>query len=310
VRRFGGDPSRLGIAETFFLNMLDVECASIRMQSMIFRCNFAEKSGVLLANVHKMRVATGDVQGCSELRIVLKAALRLGNKLNELAGGKKTRAITVESLLQLGRTKSFDGKTTLLEFLAENLHKQAPSSLALKELLASVEDAKDLPFPKLAAELRNFQNNIRQIESQIPLLPEGALTGPQAFVRDAAEKTAFALRELEEAQALYRELVDYFGEDPQMRSEVFFNHLWKFVCVFDATCERNRKARAKKAIEAALAAKKAANKWKKKAAAAKRREKKRAASEKAAADAKAAEDRMAAEKAAELERNLPGNFTL
>lgn len=128
VRAYRGDTSRLGEAERFFLAVSDVPKAAQRARALAMQKTYDARAGEARARASTLAAAADEVRTSARLPRVLDAVLKLGNKLNDSAGGA-ARAITLNSLLKLSQTKAFDGRTTVLAFLVSKLSRSDADAL-------------------------------------------------------------------------------------------------------------------------------------------------------------------------------------
>ena len=69
-----------------------------------------------------MSEASAQLRGSAALRQTLHLVLAVGNELNSGTAGGDARGFRLSSLAQLVSTKSADGKSTLLHYVAKCMH--------------------------------------------------------------------------------------------------------------------------------------------------------------------------------------------
>lgn len=118
----GGDTAKLADAEAFLFHLLKaVPTAFTRLNAFLFRANYYPE----MAH-HGRSLQTLDL-ACKELRSrglfvkLLEAILKAGNRMNAGTARGNAQAFNLTALLKLSDVKSVDGKTTLLNFVVEEV---------------------------------------------------------------------------------------------------------------------------------------------------------------------------------------------
>ncbi|KAL0701352.1 hypothetical protein Bca4012_057474 [Brassica carinata] len=118
----GGDTAKLADAEAFLFHLLKaVPTAFTRLNVFLFRANYYPE----IAH-HSRSLQTLDL-ACKELRSrglfvkLLEAILKAGNRMNAGTARGNAQAFNLTALLKLSDVKSVDGKTTLLNFVVEEV---------------------------------------------------------------------------------------------------------------------------------------------------------------------------------------------
>ncbi|KAJ0257733.1 Formin [Hirschfeldia incana] len=122
ILQFEGDTTKLADAETFLFHLLKaVPSAFTRLNALLFRANYYPE----ISN-HKNSLKTLD-SACAELRSrglfvkLLEAILKSGNRMNAGTARGDAQAFNLTALLKLSDVKSVDGRTTLLNFVVEEV---------------------------------------------------------------------------------------------------------------------------------------------------------------------------------------------
>lgn len=163
---------------------------------------------------------------------------------------KATYAFTVGSLLKLAHTKAFDGKTTVLHFICKTLQRHYPQSLKLKEdfdnfykvlnlSMDSIQQSIDLLESDVALMDRLVREQAKEIGSWAAVCISGSGSGetdplrmPMAqYVWHAQQELKNMNRLIHKVQERFRKLKDYWGEDPDMTADEFFDSLNAFIQV-------------------------------------------------------------------------------
>lgn len=119
---FDGDPTRLADAESFLYHLLKaVPSAFSRFNAMLFRSNYDLEVSQIKESLQSLESA------CKELRTrglflkLLEAVLKAGNRLNAGTSRGNAQAFNLTALRKLSDVKSSDGKTTLLQFVVQEV---------------------------------------------------------------------------------------------------------------------------------------------------------------------------------------------
>ncbi|KAH6815658.1 formin-like protein 4 [Perilla frutescens var. frutescens] len=119
---FHGDPTRLADAESFLYHLLkSVPTAFSRFNAMLFRSNYDSEVSNIKESLKSLDSA------CKELRTrglflkLLEAVLKAGNRLNAGTSRGNAQAFNLTALRKLSDVKSSDGKTTLLQFVVQEV---------------------------------------------------------------------------------------------------------------------------------------------------------------------------------------------
>ncbi|KAI5075537.1 hypothetical protein GOP47_0009613 [Adiantum capillus-veneris] len=120
---FSGDRSELGPAERFLQSVLEIPNAFQRLQAMQFRSCFKDDLSALQELLKVLEAACGEVRENRLFLKLLEAVLKTGNRLNKGTNRGEAEAFKLDTLLRLSDVKGGDGKTTLLQFVAEEIIK-------------------------------------------------------------------------------------------------------------------------------------------------------------------------------------------
>jgi hypothetical protein len=282
VKRHRGAPQDLAQAELFFLRAASIPRLRERARCLAFQARFAQAAEDLGSNLAIVAEACAQLSSSRSLRLLLKVALHLGNQVNSLGGSeRRTKAITVESLLQLSRVKSFKGSVSLLDVLENVVAAQAPHAIeASATELSALEPAGRKQLSALQSEQRRLARGLDRYRAELEEVKEnhensrGGACAPAAAATAFCEEAGATLSRLSEIVAeterLSAEMVEYLSEDRAYaaRPESLFQKLNTFLKSVKRTHlvnagKRERKKRAQERAEAQAA--KAARKWRGKA---------------------------------------------
>ncbi|CAN0407837.1 unnamed protein product, partial [Discosporangium mesarthrocarpum] len=173
---FNGDKQKLGTAEKFMLEMLQVPVRGARLKGMLYKQLFHSRVDEMLSMAGLINSACLDVRLSQRLKKLLGIILRLGNQLNE----GQTTGFTLDSLLKLNTAKAFDKKTSILHYLVMLAQRNDPTLLDFKEDLKHVFPASRLLITTVTTELSDLEKEFKSFQKVVMgdpnLRPEGADT--------------------------------------------------------------------------------------------------------------------------------------
>jgi intracellular sulfur oxidation DsrE/DsrF family protein len=183
---------RLAEAEKFFLVVADVPKSKLRANALAYQRLFDFRVKEIKGRVDMLTSSCGQVRTSQRLRRVLEATLKLGNKLNSVAEGEDFESIadaaaspapghgrvssrakntvkgfSLGSLLKLGHTRSFNGKTSLLHYLVAALEKKEVGTCLLIVELPGVEAATRCGLEIIRNDLKALKDGLAVAERLI-----------------------------------------------------------------------------------------------------------------------------------------------
>ncbi|KAL2453160.1 Formin-like protein 8 [Abeliophyllum distichum] len=122
ILQFNGNPAKLADAESFLFHILKaIPSAFTRFNAMLFRSTYDPEILHLKESLQTLEL------GCKELRTpgiffkLLEAILKAGNRMNAGTARGNAQGFNLSALLKLSDVKSTNGKTTLLQFVVEQV---------------------------------------------------------------------------------------------------------------------------------------------------------------------------------------------
>ncbi|KAL3654144.1 hypothetical protein CASFOL_003825 [Castilleja foliolosa] len=122
ITAFKGDPTRLADAESFLYHLLkSVPSAFTRFNSMLFRSNYDSEVLSIKQSLQSLELACNELRTRGLFLKLLEAVLKAGNRLNAGTSRGNAQAFNLTALRKLSDVKSSDGKTTLLQFVVQEV---------------------------------------------------------------------------------------------------------------------------------------------------------------------------------------------
>jgi hypothetical protein len=98
---YGGEPGQLAPSERLFRDVMDVSFIEQRLLATAFKTEFASLVEHVDATLGAANAAVDKVQGCIQLKRLLKWVLALGNAMNDGYFGAQAKAFSLSSLLKV-----------------------------------------------------------------------------------------------------------------------------------------------------------------------------------------------------------------
>ncbi|KAL0304969.1 UNVERIFIED_CONTAM: Formin-like protein 4 [Sesamum calycinum] len=122
ILAFDGDPTRLADAESFLYYLLKaVPSAFARFNAMLFRSNYDTEVSQIKESLQSLESACRELRTRGLFLKLLEAVLKAGNRLNAGTSRGNAQAFNLTALRKLSDVKSSDGKTTLLQFVVQEV---------------------------------------------------------------------------------------------------------------------------------------------------------------------------------------------
>lgn len=169
INRPGRDPSDLYLdlceCEKFMVKMKDIEKSKEKVKGIRFFLEFPEILSDLQEYVRIIELACDELKKSQRFREILIFVLELGNKLNTAGreDTKKVSAITLFSINKLSETKAVDKKTTVLEFIVEQIVKQNESIASFRDDIPSVLKADSIDWNTMVE--NQYANIFSEVQS-------------------------------------------------------------------------------------------------------------------------------------------------
>ena len=274
VQGFDGPAASLGKAEQFFLSLAAVPRYAVRAKCMLTRANFDEKLVELSHSVEAVQQAAEQVRGSVTLRLVCEVTLAIGNYLNGGTAKGGAWGFKLDSLNKLLDTKSLDGKSTLLHYLARELDRQhggvdppeLPPPLRLSAELSFVDAAARLRWKDECTEVSALSAGIEQVAAQVEMDKTGPFAESLgAFYTQASKQVSALVSKKDAADDACARIIAWFGEDKKANPEEVFSTLHNFMLSlekarrYNVDCDEQELRRLKKEKELKLRTEKAAS---------------------------------------------------
>ncbi|KAF9679261.1 hypothetical protein SADUNF_Sadunf07G0121600 [Salix dunnii] len=114
-------PFKLGPAEKFLKEVLDVPFAFKRVDAMLYITNFDSEVEYLKRSFETLEAVCQELRNSRMFLKLLEAVLKTGNRMNVGTNRGDAHAFKLDTLLKLVDIKGTDGKTTLLHVVVQEI---------------------------------------------------------------------------------------------------------------------------------------------------------------------------------------------
>ncbi|KAL9555089.1 hypothetical protein MBANPS3_002512 [Mucor bainieri] len=252
------DLEQLSKPDTFCVEMLKIERYKERVDNMLFRATFAEKHQQLSRNMAAVLEASIAIKDSQSFKELLKFILVMGNFMNGTTFQGGAFGIRIASINKLVDTKGTEGNTTLLHFLVDSVESKFPRlhgflddlqesgnacRVTLQDMVKDYNEIR-VGLQKLIEELENHYPEEEQDETSSEI--DNYCQIMRSFRNDAIEKFEELEVRYTSMDVAYRDVVTYFGENPdQMKPDEFFGIFKTFTSSWERAMTDNVSARKK-----------------------------------------------------------------
>merc|ERR1711957_154003 len=294
----------LSPSEQYMIAVLKIEQASEKFDCMLFKIRFQCMISEVIVQITKLECACDDIRKSVTLKKLLAIILKLGNYINTGGKGDSGAAFKLESLLELGKARAFDKKTSVLQYLIRLVMQNDMDLLNFTKDIASVGEAERINAEIVSEEVKKLREKVENVysivekvkpiekifdklskhlsgelgedESEINDEPAVNIPSPmEKFAIDAKNQIDKVVLKEAEVREKFAKLLKFYGEDPKMMSHDFFSILNAFATAFDVTKDQVLAIEEKKKKDAKKAAAKKKKKKKKKKRLKKKKKKKK-----------------------------------
>ncbi|XP_061949302.1 formin-like protein 2 [Populus nigra] len=243
-------PFKLGPAEKFLKEVLDVPFAFKRVDAMLYITNFDSEVDFLKRSFETLEAACEELRNSRMFLKLLEAVLKTGNRMNVGTNRGDAHAFKLDTLLKLVDIKGTDGKTTLLHFVVQEIIRLEGSRLSgtnqnqttektqqsafqdevefrklglqvvsgLGGELTNVKKAAAMDSDVLSSEVAKLATGITKITEVLKLNEEIALKesswrfseSMNGFMKKAEEEIVMLQAQEKAALSLVKEITEYF----------------------------------------------------------------------------------------------------
>ncbi|XP_030570905.1 formin-J [Drosophila novamexicana] len=238
LKSFNGDRTRLGSAEKFLLQLLEVPNYKLRIESMLLKEEFAANMAYLEPCINAMLYAGDNLLNNKALQEVLYMVVVAGNFLNSGGYAGNAAGVKLSSLQKLTDIRANKPGMNLIHFVALQVERCNPELLQFTAQLNTLENASKTTSEQIKSEIGTLETRIRKITRQIELPATDADIKEQMseFLLAADSEMAVLQAGMKQVDALRLKLAEFFCEDAAtFKLEECFK-------IFQSFCDKFRQA--------------------------------------------------------------------
>ncbi|XP_076657126.1 FH2 domain-containing protein formin 3 [Halictus rubicundus] len=246
LKSFDGDKSKLGNAEKFFLQLVQVPNYKLRIECMLLKEEFAANMGYLEPSINSMILAGEDLMTNKPLQEVLYMVLVAGNFLNSGGYAGNAAGVKLSSLQKLTEIRANKPGMNLIHYVALQAERKRKDLLDFAKSMNTLEAATKTTTEQLSNEFNALDTKIKKIKAQIQLASTEADIQEQMaqFLQMAEQEMSQLKRDMEELETVRRSLAEFFCEDANaFKIEECFRIFHQFCQKFNQAVAENERRR-------------------------------------------------------------------
>ncbi|XP_074112850.1 FH2 domain-containing protein formin 3 isoform X1 [Cotesia typhae] len=246
LKSFDGDKSKLGNAEKFFLQLIQVPNYKLRIECMLLKEEFAANMNYLEPSVDSMILAGKGLMTNKQLQEVLYMVLVAGNFLNSGGYAGNAAGVKLSSLQKLTEIRANKPGMNLIHYVALQVERKRKNLLDFSHKMSTLEPATKTTIEQLTNEFNALDTKIKKIKNQIQLsTTESDIQEQMAQFLQMAEQVMTQLkRNMEDLEGVRRTLAEFFCEDINtFKIEECFKILHQFCLKFNQAIAENERRR-------------------------------------------------------------------
>lgn len=246
LKSFDGDFNKLGNAEKFLIQLINLSNYKLRIESMLLKEEFASNMGYLEPSINSMIAAAQDLMTNKPLQDVLYMILIAGNFLNSGGYAGDAAGVKLSSLQKITDIRANKPNMNLIHFVALQAEKKNKALLSFTDNIGVLEDAAKTTVEQLHNEINALESRIRKIKKQIedPSTEDEIKHQMIDFLQMAEREVANLQANLKQLDHVRRQLADFFCEDQNsFKIEECFRIFHGFYCKFKQAVAENERRR-------------------------------------------------------------------
>ncbi|GFN88166.1 diaphanous-related formin [Plakobranchus ocellatus] len=153
--------------EQFAVTMSSIKRLGPRLNTMLFKMRFPELVSDVKPDLVAATEACDEVRNSYRFAKLLELLLLMGNYLNTGSRNAQSIGFDISFLTKLENTKSQDGSTTMLHFLAQVLEEKHPDILGFLEETIHIDRAARVSSETLQKNVASMGKQLKQLETDL-----------------------------------------------------------------------------------------------------------------------------------------------
>ncbi|XP_043647326.1 formin-J [Drosophila teissieri] len=244
LKGFNGDKGRLGNAEKFLLQLLEVPNYKLRIESMLLKEEFAANVAYLEPCINAMLYAGDDLLNNKTLQEVLYMVVVAGNFLNSGGYAGNAAGVKLSSLQKLTDIRANKPGMNLIHFVALQAEKRNPELLQFTGQLSNLESASKTTSEQINNEINTLDGRIRRIARQIEQPATDADIKEQMadFLQAAESELSVLQAGMKQVESMRLKMSEFFCDDAAtFRLEECFKIFHNFCDKFKQAVKENER---------------------------------------------------------------------
>ncbi|KAL0818669.1 hypothetical protein ABMA28_008021 [Loxostege sticticalis] len=247
LKAFTGDVAKLGNAEKFLLQLIQLPNYKLRIECMLLKEEWVSTAGYLESAINAILVAGDDLMNSRALQEVLYIALIAGNFLN--AGGYAGGAagVKLSSLQKLADIRANKPAMNLMHYVAMQAERKNKELIHFADDTRVLEEAAKASVEQLYNEIKTLSQRIGVLkkEIQMPATQQDIKEQMGDFLQVAEQEVSALNKDMEEVESMRKQLAEFFCEDPvSFKLEECFKTFVSFCTKFKSAVSDNERRRA------------------------------------------------------------------
>ncbi|XP_013191067.2 inverted formin-2 [Amyelois transitella] len=247
LKAFTGDVTKLGNAEKFLLQLIQLPNYKLRIECMLLKEEWASTAGYLESAINAILVAGDDLMSSRAIQEILYIVLISGNFLN--AGGYAGGAAGVKlaSLHKLPDIRANKPGVTLMHYVAMQAERKNKELIHFADDTRVLEEAAKASVEQIYNEIKTLSNRIGLLKKEIqqPNTQQDIKEQMGDFLQVAEQEVSALNKDMEEVESMRKQLAEFFCEDPvSFKLEECFKIFVSFCLKFRSAVIDNERRRA------------------------------------------------------------------
>ncbi|XP_026500117.2 inverted formin-2 [Vanessa tameamea] len=245
LKAFTGDVTKLGNAEKFLLQLIQLPNYKLRIECMLLKEEWSSTAGYLESAINAILVAGDDLMSSRAIQEVLYIALIAGNFLN--AGGYAGGAagVKLSSLQKLSDIRANKPGMNLMHYVALQAERKNKELIHFADDIRVLEEASKASVEQLHNEINTLAQRISNLKRDIQSTHQDIKDQMGDFLQVAEREVSALNKDMEEVESMRKQLAEFFCEDPvSFKLEECFKIFVTFCSKFRSAVSDNERRRA------------------------------------------------------------------
>lgn len=244
LRGFNGDRSKLGTAESFLLQLVELSSYKLRIEGMLLKEEFAANMAYLEPAIETIVAAVHEIQENKKLHEVLYMVLVAGNFLNSGGYAGNAAGFKTMSLLKVTDIRANKPGMNLVHYVAVEAEKKSPELLNFTEEMINLEEAAKLSIDNLKSEVSSLSQRVSKISQQVSSAEDEIKEQMEEFLKRAEGDVTSINKDIENLTVVRKDLADFLCEDFEtFKLEDCFKVFQNFCQKFKTAVQENERRR-------------------------------------------------------------------